>query len=195
MNIDFTLELVAVITGVLSVYLLTKQRIEAWYFGLVTVSIYVYIFLQQKLYSDMILHVVYVVLNIYGWYSWKYGDAKHKELKPTMLSWGQRMIWIIIIVIGFLIWGYLMNRYTDADYAYVDAFTTVTSLVAQWFLAKKKIENWVLWMIVNVIAIGLYYVKGIVLTSGLYAIYLILAFMGFFSWKKNLSGENVFHTS
>ena len=135
----------------------------------------------------MILHVVYVVLNIYGWYSWKHGDAKHRELKPTVLSWLQRIIWIIVIVVGFLIWGYLMNRYTDADYAYIDAFTTVTSLVAQWFLAKKKIENWVLWMIVNVIAIGLYYVKGIVLTSGLYAIYLILAFVGFFSWKSNLA--------
>ena len=183
---DFWLEAIAVVTGIISVYLLTRERIEAWFFGLITVSIYVYIFYQTRLYSDMILHIVYVVLNVYGWYSWKFGGAREAGILPTLLSRPKRMIWIMVIIIGFLIWGTLMKNYTDADFAYIDAFTTVTSLVAQWFLAKKKIENWILWMVVNVISIVLYYVKGIYLTSGLYVVYLFLAISGYLSWKKNL---------
>ena len=189
MNLDLLLEIIAVVSGVLCVFLLTRERIEAWYFGAITVSIYVYIFWQQKLYSDMILHVVYVVLNVYGWYSWRFGGKIKDQLEVTLLSNWHRVIWGLVIIAGFLIWGYFMNRYTDADFAYIDAFTTVASLVAQWFLAKKKIENWILWIIVDVVAMVIYYIKGIRLTSLLYLIYLGLAVYGLITWYKHLGTD------
>ncbi len=189
MEFSLILEIIAVVSGVLCVFLLTREKIAAWYFGAITVAIYVYIFWQQKLYSDMILHVIYVILNAYGWYSWKYGGKIADQLRVTTLKNYERLFWLVIILVGFGVWGLVMDRYTDADYAYIDAFTTVASLVAQWFLAKKKIENWLLWIIVDMIAMVLYYVKGIKLTSLLYLIYLGLAIYGYTSWRKHLIAQ------
>ncbi|HPG08893.1 MAG TPA: nicotinamide riboside transporter PnuC [Saprospiraceae bacterium] len=190
--IDQILEWVAAISGILCVYLLTRENIWAWIFGLISVGIYVYIFWINKLYSDTILHVVYVVLNAYGLYAWtrrtKVPNTANTDLLtitwlPNIQRWG----YLILIVIGSLLWGYGMNRYTDASYPYPDAFTTVASLVAQYLIARKRLENWLIWIVVDVVAIVIYGFKGIWVTSGLYVVYLVLSVLGFREWRNRMA--------
>lgn len=195
MSVDQILEITGVVFTLLNVYLLTKQRILAWPLGLIGVTIYAYIFFRAQLYSDFILHIVYMILNAYGWWYWSTGrQNSSEELPVTSLSEGNRWRWILVIIPGFVLWGYLMHVYTDAALPYPDAFTTVTSLVAQYLLARKKIENWILWIIVDVVAIVIYSIKGLYPTSFLYSVLLVLSISGYISWKKstgNLNSETV----
>ena len=183
------IEIVAVVLGLGNVYFLTQQKLIAWPLGLIMVSLYAYIFYQTNLLSDFILHLVYIVLNIYGWWYWIYGNAHQKLLAITELTLGQRWSFTLLIVLGSAIWGYFMSKHTQADFAYADAFTTVASLVAQYLLAKKKLENWIIWVMVNVVAMQIYLLKGLFPTSGLYLIFLVLAVYGFREWKISFRSE------
>jgi len=179
------LEAVAVLFGVLCVWLTIRQNIWCWPTGLVQVAIYIYIFFEVKLYSDLILHVIYVGLQVYGWNHWLRGGKDHGALVVTVLGWRCRIAWVVATLAVTAGWGYLMHRFTDASVPYGDAFTTVTSLVAQWLMARKRLESWLFWIVVDVVAIGIYWYKSLVLTSGLYAIFLILATLGWFEWRKS----------
>lgn len=191
MSVDQILEIAGVIFTLLNVYLLTKQRILAWPLGLIGVSIYTYVFFTAQLYSDFILHIVYMILNAYGWWYWSTGRQKNsQDLPVTSLSVADRWRWIFVIIPGFILWGYLMHVYTDAALPYPDAFTTVTSLVAQYLLARKKIENWILWIVVDVVAITIYSLKGLYPTSILYTILLALSIYGYISWSKTLKNAH-----
>jgi nicotinamide mononucleotide transporter len=184
-DINLILQLVATITGILCVYLQTREKILAWPFGIVSVSISAYIFAQSGLYSDVILHMVYVVLNIYGWWNWHTSRRSNTSLAPILLlakkAW---VIWAITIVIGTGVLGVLMGHYTDASVPYFDAFTTVGSLVAQYLLAKKILQNWILWILVDVVAINVYIYKEIYIIAFLFLVYLMLSTKGYFDWKK-----------
>jgi nicotinamide mononucleotide transporter len=138
----------------------------------------------------MFLQAVYVILMIYGWYYWLHGDKNQKEIPVSKLGIKALSIWPSIAIIGTLIWGYLMGTFTDAAVPYGDAFTTVTSLIAQWLMTRKKLEAWIFWVAVNIVASGIYWYKDLHLTSGLYAVFLVLAIIGWFSWKKLLRKQN-----
>jgi nicotinamide mononucleotide transporter len=100
--------------------------------------------------------------------------------------------WPALVVFGFLLWGYLMASHTDAALPYADAFTTVASLVAQWLMARKKLESWLFWILVDLVAIGIYWSKGLYMTSGLYLAFLIMATIGFLVWRNSwLRGDGV----
>lgn len=177
--------------GLLCVGLTIRQNIWCWPTGLIQVLLYIVIFYQVKLYSDLILHIIYVFLQLYGWYHWLHGggpqgETNAKALPVSLISWQLRMAWLLVGVIGTLIWGYLMQTYTDASIPYGDAFTTVASLIAQWLMARKRLESWLVWIAVDVIAIGIYYYKELYLTSGLYLVFLILAVIGWFAWRRSL---------
>jgi len=182
---NLILQLIATVTGILCVYLQTREKILAWPFGIVSVSISVYIFMQSALYSDVILHLIYVVLNIYGWWNWSTSRQSDTSIAPiaalTRTAW---IIWPIIIIIGTALVGTLMGQYTDASLPYFDAFTTVGSLVAQYLLAKKVLQNWTLWILVDVVAINVYIYKEIYIIAFLFFVYLILCVKGHFDWKK-----------
>lgn len=94
-------------------------------------------------------------------------------------------MWVFIAVAGTLLWGFVMKTLTDASVPYPDAFTTVASLIAQWLMARKRLESWCFWIAVDVVAIGVYFYKQLFFTTGLYAVFLILAIMGFLEWRKN----------
>lgn len=189
MDILQVMEFIAVVSGIIHVFLLTREKIIAWPFGLLSVSLYIYIFGESKLYSDAILHVVYVVLNIYGWWNWARRGKETIHIPITRLSGKETGAWSGLILAGFLIWGYLMKANTDASFPYGDAFTTVASLVAQFLLARKKLENWIIWIIVDVVAIAIYALKGLYLTTGLYGVYLLLSTKGFFEWRRTTKAE------
>ncbi len=178
------LELIATIAGLIHVYLLTRERLIAWPFGILSVAIYVYIFFVSRLYSDAILHVFYIGLNTYGWFHWMRRDQSSKRLPVTRLSGIHLAMVLGAIFLFTLIWGYVMDTRTDAYFAYFDAFTTVASLIAQFLLTRKKIDNWLIWIAVDLVAIPIYLAKGLYLTSGLYGVYLILCISGWLEWRR-----------
>ncbi len=187
------IETAAVLFGFLCVWLTLRQNIWCWPTGLVQVILYIYIFYQVKLYSDLILHIIYVVMQIYGWYHWLHGGRDRGVLHVTHLDPSGLLIWPVAVITGSFGWGWLMASQTDAALPYADAFTTVASLTAQWLLARKKLESWLLWIAVDLVAIGIYWSKELLLTSGLYAVFLVLATMGFFAWRRSMNLERAVH--
>jgi len=206
------LEAVAAIFGLLSVYLLTRQSIWAWPTGLLSVAVAAVVFYDSFLYSDMLLHVYYIGMNIYGWIHWLKGGSQNEELPVTTMSWTRNVVWAIVTVLLTLAWGWSMSNldviagwvlsnmsdsiswaqaWSDGGapipaYPYGDAFTTVASLVAMWFMARKLLENWVYWFIIDIVAITIYALKGLYLFSGQYTIFLILCIMGYREWTRSL---------
>lgn len=178
-------EAIAVILGLLSVYLVTKQQVWCYPLGIISVFIYIFIFYEVKLYADMGLQVFFIVLQAYGWYEWLYGGEGKTELH---VAWGTKRLYVIsfiFIVFASGILGYLLHRLTDASLPYADSFLAVLSMTAQWMMAKKYIENWFLWMIVNIGSIGMYSMKGLYFTTFLYVIYFGLAILGYREWKRS----------
>lgn len=184
------LELVAVVFGVICVVLTVRQNIWCWPTGLIQVVLFIVIFYQAKLYSDLILHVIYVFMQFYGWYHWLHGDQNRSTIPVTLLSYRMRLIWPSITIVAAYVLGFVMARYTDASFAYLDAFTTVASLVAQWLMARKKLESWVFWIVVDIVAIGIYWQKELYLTARLYGAFLLLASIGLFAWYHSWRKSN-----
>ncbi|AWV91364.1 nicotinamide riboside transporter PnuC [Bradymonas sediminis] len=181
------IEIAATITGLASVWFSTRQNIWCWPTGLVMVTLYIFIFYDAKLYSDMGLQIVYIFMQIYGWYYWLNGGRDKDDggkAKVTRLSTAQFGAAWAVGAVGVAGLGFAMSTYTDASLPYWDAATTVLSLIAQWFLGKKILESWVFWIVVDVIAIGVYLTKGLYLTSGLYLVFLGLAIAGLLEWMK-----------
>jgi nicotinamide mononucleotide transporter len=183
------IEATAVIFGLLCVWLTIRQNIWCWPTGLIQVLLYIVIFYKALLYSDMLLHIIYVAMQVYGWHHWLYGGKGKKELKVSTLPIPLLTIWIGIAVLGTFMWGFLMSRYTNAAVPYADAFTTVASLIAQWLMARKRLESWWFWIAVDIVAIGVYSYKSLYLTMGLYAVFLVLATMGYFRWKATIADK------
>jgi nicotinamide mononucleotide transporter len=181
------LEIIATVAGILCVYLQTKEKIIAWPFGILSVSISVFIFFRSALYSDVILHIVYIFLNIYGWWNWAHARKSENEEAPILILAKQGyFIWPFIIICGTGLLGFIMKEYAGADLAYFDAFTTVGSLVAQYLLARKILQNWILWIVVDVVAINVYLYKGLHYFAFLFFIYLLLCIKGYLDWRKHL---------
>jgi len=180
------IEILAVVFGIVSVYLSTREHIWSWPTALVNVSLYFVVFLEAKLYADMGLQVVYFALSLYGWYEWLYGGEHRTELHVSRVT---RTLGVRLAVIGIasaVVIGTLLARFTDAALPYLDSATTSTSLVAQWMMTRKILENWAVWVAVDVVYIGMFIFKELYLTAGLYAVFLVLAVMGFRQWKRSL---------
>lgn len=177
------LETSGVITGTLCVYLAAKNKILSWPFAIVSVIIYIFIFWDAKLYADMGLQVYFLIMNFYGWYFWSSRDDGPKTpvssitRKEAILS----LISIIVFTAGI---GFFLYERTDASFPFIDSFCTACSLVAQIFLARKVMENWLIWIFVDVIYVGVYIVKDLHLTAGMYALYIYIAAIGYWEWRK-----------
>jgi nicotinamide mononucleotide transporter len=179
------LEPLAVAFGIISVYLSTREHIWSWPTALVNVGLYFVIFYRTKLYADMGLQLVYFVLSLYGWYEWLYGGANRTVLRVTRLTRALGVRLVLIVVASTLLFGHVLRRYTDDTLPYSDAATTSVSLAAQFMMTRKILENWLLWAAVDIVYIGMYLFKSLRLTAGLYAVFLVLAIMGHFTWLKS----------
>jgi len=178
------LELAAAGFGAVAVWLTTRQNVWCWPTGLVNVALYILVFGEAKLYADMGLQVVYVALCLYGWYHWLHGGPDHGVLA---VSRTRHPLWLAAAGAAFAgILGAFLQRYTDASLPFWDASTTSYSLVAQWMQTKKWLENWHLWIAVDIVYIGMYVYKRLYLTAGLYAVFLALAVLGLRKWTKAL---------
>lgn len=179
------LEWIATLAGFLCVYLLIRRSIWCFAFGLIQVSIYSWIFYDVKLYSDMVLHIFYIGFQVYGWWIWHGSQDSSGHIQVQSGSIKEYSVWLLVIVLVTLVLGTFMANQTDADFAYPDAFTTVASLVAQWLLSHKKLLNWSVWIVVDLVAIFIYWQKGLYPTSALYFCFLIMAFIGQWQWYKS----------
>lgn len=178
-------EWVAVVFGIASVWLSVRENVWSWPTGIINVSMYVYIFLHAKLYADMGLQVFYIVISFYGWWNWLYGGAGHSELHVSRLSRRLALGLPVAGVLGSLALGWLLHRTTDAALPYVDSTLTMASLIAQYLMTRKVLENWIIWVAADVGYIGMYIYKGLYPTAFLYAVFLVLATMGWFEWRRS----------
>jgi nicotinamide mononucleotide transporter len=178
------LEISGVISGILCVYLAARNNILSWPLAIISVSIYIIIFYETKLYADAGLQVYFLITNIYGWYFWSRKSEKDDKVPVSFASGKSIFLSLIAILIFTLLLGTFLYRGTDASFPYIDSFCTACSLVAQLFLARKIIENWLIWIFVDIIYVGVYLMKDLHLTAGMYALYVLIAAMGYINWKK-----------
>lgn len=178
------LEIIAVTFGLLSVWYAKKEDIKVYPTGIISVIIYVYICVGVKLYADMGINFVYFVMSIYGWYMWTRKDENKKMLPISFCSRKEHLINIAVFVFFFILLAYTLSNYTDSNVPYLDSFTTAIFIVAMWLMAQKKIENWIAWIIGDVVSIPLYLYKGLVLTSFQFTVFLIIAILGYIAWKQ-----------
>lgn len=178
------LEIVAVAFGIVSVYLSVRENIWSWPTAIVNVALYILVFQHSKLYADMGLQVVYVGINAYGWYEWLYGGEGKTALKVSRVSAKLAFGLLALGVVVAAALGTIFARYTDASLPYVDSATSTTSLIAQWMLSRKLLENWAVWMAVDVVYIGMFIFKALYLTAGLYAVFFVLSWMGWRQWRQ-----------
>jgi len=184
-------EILAAVTGIISVYLSTRENIWSWPTALVNVTLYFIVFLEAKLYADMGLQVVYFALSLYGWYEWLYGGENRTELHVSRVS---RSIGVRLALVGLaatLVLGTALARFTDAALPYLDSATTSTSLVAQWMMTRKIVENWAVWVVVDVVYVGMFLYKSLYLTAALYAVFFVLAVMGYREWKRSFEQQKL----
>ncbi|NUP72136.1 MAG: nicotinamide mononucleotide transporter [Gemmatimonadaceae bacterium] len=180
------LELAAALTGAISVWLSVRQNIWSWPTAIVNVVLYTVVFWDAKLYADMGLQVIYAVLSLYGWYQWLYGGAGRTELRVTRTPPRVAAILTLIAAAGSALLGTLLRHTTDAALPFMDSFLSSTSLVAQWMMTKKLLENWLVWIAVDVLYVGMFLFKGLYLTAGLYAVFLGLAVRGYLDWRRSM---------
>lgn len=183
------LELTAVIFGLLSVWYAKRENILVFPTGLISTAIFVYITVISGLLGDVLINAYYFSMGIYGWYVWtRKVDATHfipitkttpKERKRTIVLFGLMMLFVILVYLAF-------NKFNSWT-AYVDTFTTAIFFVGMWLMARKKLENWIYWIVGDIISVPLYLYKGLIFTSLQFLLFTIIAFYGYKAWKKNLN--------
>jgi nicotinamide mononucleotide transporter len=180
-----TAELFGFITGVLNVWLVTRENIWSWPLGVLNAVFYMIVFARAGLYSDTGLQVVYFVLSLYGWYHWLRGGPQHEAVVVTRTPPRTWMIVSAIAVVTWLLLSNITKRLPGAAMPHLDAALVSISLVAQWMMTRKLLENWLLWIAVDVVYIGLFINRQLPLTAVLYAVFLGLAVLGYVQWRRS----------
>jgi nicotinamide mononucleotide transporter len=190
-TLDIALEIVAVIFGFLSVWYSKQNNIWVFPTGMISTSIFVYLLLKWGLLGDMMINGYYFIMSVYGWYIWtRKVDATH--VTPISKTTLKEHFLSFLIFIGTLFFVYVVYNYFDkwtSWVAYVDSITTAIFFVGMWLMAKRKIENWIYWIIGDIISIPLYFYKGFTFTSLQYFGFTFIAIFGYLAWKKHLNNN------
>ena len=186
------LEVIAVVFGVVAIWLASKGEVVNFAIGLVNCVLYGILFGREGLYSGMILQGIYFVINLYGLYSWRKPKVDDKELNVMWLTAKERAVVVIVVVTTGVLWGMgvkygaqlLPENIQEPQYPMIDAILTTASIVAQILLTRKKIDNWVIWVLVDVVYIGLFLMVGMYWTAGLYVVYTGIAVNAVKMWNE-----------
>ncbi|TAF70674.1 MAG: nicotinamide riboside transporter PnuC [Flavobacterium sp.] len=186
-----SLELLGVFFGLASVWFAKKDNILVFPTGLVSTSIYAYLLWQWDLLGDSMINVYYFVMSVYGWYHWtrKKGDEEEFPISWTTKKDKKYGFLIFVSTIVFVVFVYLYFGKFTTWYSYVDTLLTAIFFVGMWLMAKRKIENWIFWIVGDCLSIPLYFAKGYTFTSLQYVIFTIIAFYGYLEWKKILNSS------
>lgn len=177
------LELIAVIFSIIYLLLIAKGNILGWWAAVVSVCIYIYLCLNAALLAETGLQVFYLIMAFYGMYKWK----ENSETAEETIKWGKLKMNVITIIASLLFavaLGFILQQYTAAALPYLNAFTTSFSLAATWMVAKKLIENWLYWIVIDGAAVFMYAERNLYLTAFLMFVFTILAVYGFIQWRR-----------
>ncbi len=181
------IEIVGALFSLIYLYLSIKQKISLWVFGFLASAFYIVVFFQTKFYADMSLQFYYLIISIYGWFSWRNGkNNSSDELPTTQLSKSLFLKIILATILIYFVYYIILARFTDSTIPKSDSLVGAFSVIATWMLAKKLIENWLVWIIADSLCIGLYIYKGLIPTAILFSIYTVMALVGYLQWKKTL---------
>lgn len=182
------LEIIGTIVGIIYLILEYRASIHLWIAGIIMPAIYIFVYYRAGLYADFGINIYYLLIAIYGWITWKWGNRlknkKHPELPITHTPRRYYLPLIIVFLIAWALIAYILKNFTDSNVVLLDSFTTALSIVGMWMLARKYVEQWLTWIAVDVVSAGLYVYKDLYFTAGLYAVYAIIAIFGYFKWKR-----------
>lgn len=188
--------LIAFISGILAVVYLIKENIWTWPFGILYTIISLFVFYESRLYGDLFLHIFFLILNVYGWVHWVNGKSNSQEELPvTQLPLSLALLYLGLS--GALIYGFAQflmalpiwfEGIDPPSLPYWDSTTSMLSVTAMWLTARKRIDNWYYWFVIDVLAAGIYFYKELYFYSVLYLIYIVMAVLGYLAWRKNLKG-------
>lgn len=182
-------EIAGVVTGIVAVWATTREKVWCWPVGIVSVLLFVVVFYRARLYGAMGLQVVYVFLAAYGWYAWARGGDDHGALRVSRASLTALAASCGAGAAATLALAFWLGTHTDEALPLADAATTAFSLVAQWMQTRKLIENWWIWLVVDVVYVGMNLAQALYWTAGLYAVYCGLALAGLVEWRKSLASR------
>lgn len=190
------LEGIAVFTGIASVWYSKKENILVYPIGLINTIIYIYISFNGNLFGEATVNLYYSIMSIYGWWIWMKKDNTNQQI--LTISYSTKKEWLIQLVffgacyiVLFLAIDYLKKTFAPGAIPWADAFASAAAFTGMWLMTRKKMENWLWWIVTNIASIPLYYVKGYVFTSVFYAVLLILAIWGWFEWKQKVASTRV----
>jgi nicotinamide mononucleotide transporter len=178
------LEWVAVGLGIINIILLVRRNIWNYPFGIAMVTLYFFIFRDQRLYSDMLLQVFFAGVQLWGWAAWNRAGGMDGPVVVKRLTRSAQLHWIGGTIVATGLWGWAMHTLTNAAAPWWDAAVAMGSVAAQILLTERKLENWVAWIMVDVIAIGLYASRGLTLTAALYGLFLVMSIAGYVEWRR-----------
>lgn len=187
------IEIFASVMGIINVWLLAREKVSNFLFGMITVAVFLYIFITQGLYAMAVLAAFQFIFNVYGWYHWiaRSGEGEVKAtVRLDLQGW---IFYIIFILVAWIGWGYYQVHYLESTSPYLDALNAVLGLVAQFMLSRKILENWHLWILYNVVSISIYISTGLYIMLILAVINLFICVAGLLEWKNNYKGQK--HTN
>lgn len=193
---DNILEIVGVAIGLIYLWLEYKASIYLWIASIVMPAIYLFVYYDAGLYADTALNIYYLVIAIYGWIAWKYNisfsskKTQKKELKISHVAPRQWIALILLYAVSQIVTSTLLINFTDSDVPWLNGLTTALSIVGMWMLARKYIEQWIVWLAVDILSAGLYIYKGLYPTAALYLLYTVIAVFGYMKWKKLMTKQN-----
>lgn len=179
------LETIAVVLALGYILLAMQQNRLCWVAAFISALLYLVIFAEVNLYMEAGLQIVYAGMAIVGWIFW--GQDKTADTLPvTSRSWQFHATALLGILIGTWVSGSLLSAYTDAARPFIDAGTTVSAIICTWMVTRKILENWLYWIVINAVSVWLFTDRGLSLTSGLFALYIVLSVLGYLSWRRTL---------
>lgn len=179
------LELIGTIVGLVYLWLEYRASIYLWIVSIIMPAIYLFVYYDAGLYADCGINVYYLGAAFYGWVVWRYGNRSDgEELPITHIPFRESQKAVVAFIVAFVAIAWGLIHCTDSDVPWCDAFTTALSIVGMWMLARKYLEQWWVWLVVDVVCVGLYLYKGLYFTSVLYALYAIVSFFGWKNWNK-----------
>lgn len=179
------LELTAVVFAIIYLVLAVRENSLCWFAAGISTIIFLTIFWDVKLYMESGLQVYYFAMAVFGWYQWRDANDGSARLQVSMWSMQQHLIALALIALLTLLSGYLLSSGTDAELPYLDSLTTWGSVVTTFMVARKVLENWIYWLVIDSVSIYLYIDRELYFTSMLFAVYIVIIFFGWFSWSKS----------
>ncbi len=180
-------EVIAVLLALLYLVLVIRQNIWCWAAAIVSTVIYLFLMVAAGLYMESGLQVFYIAIAVYGWWHWRLGGANRSCLPVSVWTPKQHVVAIITILLLSSASGWLLNRYTEAALPFVDSFTTWAAIITTWMVARKILENWIYWFVIDSVSIYLYISRELYLTAGLFGVYLVLIVFGYRAWSNSLN--------